>query len=345
MRPIAPIFPLPALTVAPAPVRAASAPAEPRDSYAPGPRDCPPPDSGQRITWGRKGHELVNEEAARALPPDMPTFFAENSARLAVLGSQPDRWKVRSLPHLRNSTSPDHYLDYEIVRDQPLPGDRYAYVRQLAQENRPGTPADTQFNGTLPYRIAELYENLVAELALYRRESQRSGPDSAATRQFQENALYTAGLLGHYIADAVQPLHASVHHDGWNETVEPNPDGYRTTPGIHFQFETLLVNHVDPLEVRRLIPPPALYSGDPLELGWSLVQESNALVRPLYRLEKEGKLDPASPAGEGIQLATARLARGAQVLRDLWYSAWVRSQSVAEEMRDPSAQGDYLLAP
>ena len=56
------------------------------------------------------------------------------------------------------------------------------------------------------------------------------------------------------------------------------------------------------------------------------VRASNALVEQLYKLDRDGAFNPlrrSSP--EGIAFASDRLAAGASLLRDLWWSAWVNS--------------------
>lgn len=290
--------------------------------------------------WGAKGHFLVNSEAAAHMPDDMPPFFRQAADRLGILGAHPDRLRFRALRHLNNANAVDHYMNGELLQGAEAPRDRYAYALKL-KELDPGNKSP-QKAGTLPYRIAETYETLVAEFTLYRQELARSGPDSPLTRQFQENAIYTAGMLGHFVGDATQPLHATVHHDGWNEAREPNPEGFRTKPGIHSQFETRLVERsVDPEAVSQKVSAAARWEGDPLDWGLQLVQESHGFVRDVYRYEKNGELSPANPSPRALDLATSRLARGAEVLRDMWYTAWLRSGELATQ-EDPSQS--YLLA-
>lgn len=342
------------------PVRAAasaSASVAPVDRVQLGASSSPSaPEASARVdgvpswAWGRKGHEIVPTEAALALPDTMPAFFVKNADRLAALGSQPDRWRFKELKHLAGANIPDHYMNLEPVRDKDLPTDRYAYARMIQDSGLERGDSGPQYNGTLPYRIAELFEGLVAEFALYRMELERT-PDGSTTaflRQLEENAIYTAGILSHYVADATQPLHATVHHDGWDEKLEPNPEKFRTKPGVHREFEVFLVNEgVKQEEVRKRIPAAQVFEGDPLALGVDLVKESNGLVKRLYRLESEGKLNPWRPHPEGVELATDRLARSAQVLRDLWYSAWVRSEAIAQKERDGKHQDHhdgFLLA-
>jgi hypothetical protein len=57
-----------------------------------------------------------------------------------------------------------------------------------------------------------------------------------------------------------------------------------------------------------------------------MVRASNKLVEPLYVLDRDGAFSlfgPVSPAGKAF--AAARLAAGASLLRDLWWSAWRNS--------------------
>lgn len=301
---------------------------------------CAPPEDETGIMWGGKGHFLVNSQAAETMPDEMPPFFREAADRLGVLGAHPDRLRFRALRHLNNANAVDHYMNSELLQGREAPRDRYGYallLKELEPDNN-----QPQKAGTLPYKIAEMYETLVAEFTLYRKELARTGPDSPLTRQFQENAIYTAGMLGHFVADATQPLHATVHHDGWDESREPNPEGFRTKPGLHSQFETRLVDRqVEPEAVADRISEPRRWEGDPLQWGLGLVQESQGLVRDLYTYEKNGELSPSEPSPRGLDLAVGRIARGAEVLRDLWYTAWLRSGELASQ-EDPSQ--DYLLA-
>jgi hypothetical protein len=41
--------------------------------------------------------------------------------------------------------------------------------------------------------------------------------------------------MGHYIGDGFQPLHDTIHHDGWQG---PDPKGYTRDPKINGRFES-----------------------------------------------------------------------------------------------------------
>jgi hypothetical protein len=313
-------------------------------SQAPGLRAGGGENGDVHVLWGLKGHGLVNREAAAALPDDMPAFFRKAGDQLEAMASQPDRWKFRGLPRLDAINRPDHHIDYELIGDRSLPPERFGFVGMVAAEHLEQVGEEPCSVGVLPYAIAENLEKLTAEFALWRREVDRSGEDSVLARQLAANAVYTAGLLGHYAGDAAQPLHVSVHHDGWNDAVEPNPDGFDTRPGIHMRFEAAFVNAaVTPDAVEDRLSPARVLDGDTLAVADAFCRRSTRNVRMLYALDRDGKIDPSDPSEEGQDFVLGCLSDGAQFLRDLWYTAWVRSADLARQVHDPEM--DYNLAP
>jgi hypothetical protein len=254
------------------------------------------------------------------------------------LASQPDRWKPRQLGYLRGATSVDHFLAYEQVKDLKLPSDRYDFIARVQDEGRnvPGAPA--KFVGFLPYRMAEMYQNLILDFAIWRNEGQKLLPDDPRRQALEENVLTSAGLLGHYVEDAAQPMHASVHHDGWNTLAAGgNPKGFRTRRGLHKEFETDLVNaHVREEEIHKRLQPARKLQGDPLDFSLGIVAESNTQVEKLYTLEKNGELKVDAPSPEALGFMHDRMAVGAQNLRDMWYSAWLESESLSKEIFRPA---------
>lgn len=292
-------------------------------------------DSGIQPEWGFRGHGMVHEVAAETLPQEMPSFFKQAKDRLVGLASQPDRWKTKGLDYLKEATAMDHYMAYEQIREHQLPPDRYEYVSMVEREhiNAPGQAP--KWVGTLPYRVAELYQNLTLDFAIWRKEGQDLAPDDPKRKALEENVLVSAGLLGHYVGDASQPLHSTVHHDGWNRFV-PNPNGYRTRRGLHREFEAGLVNAVaDENQVKSRVAAPHHLDGDPLNWGLGFIAESNSHVEELYQLEKQGALDPRHPSDAGVNFLHDRMAVGAQNLRDLWYTAWEDSKSLARRLDTP----------
>ena len=130
--------------------------------------------------------------------------------------------------------------------------------------------------------------------------------------------LHDIGIWSHYVGDASQPLHVSIHFNGWGEY--PNPHWY-TTRKIHAYFEGEFVKS----NLTR--PPVAAEVGPYQSCGCSIDERTKALllaslaqVGPLYALEKEGGFKKGDP--RGIAFATSRLAAGATALRNMIVDAW-----------------------
>jgi hypothetical protein len=133
--------------------------------------------------------------------------------------------------------------------------------------------------------------------------------------------LRDLGVWTHYGGDASQPLHVSVHYNGWGDY--PNRNGY-TTKKIHAHFEGELVKHnLQGAAVAAEVGPcwPCGCSiGDRTK---ALLLASLAQVGPLYALEKEGGFKRGDL--RGLAFATTRLAAGATAVRDMIVQAWEES--------------------
>src|SRR6266516_4450213 len=55
------------------------------------------------------------------------------------------------------------------------------------------------------------------------------------------NAVYVAGVMGHYVGDGSQPMHLSFQYNGWLDTT-PNPKNYTKDRGLHSRYEAAYVN-------------------------------------------------------------------------------------------------------
>jgi hypothetical protein len=62
-----------------------------------------------------------------------------------------------------------------------------------------------------------------------------------------------------------------------------------------------------------------------LPAAWNYLRSSNALVEQLYLLDKQEPFGDKTASPEHRKFVSARLAAGALMLRDLWWTAWVTS--------------------
>jgi hypothetical protein len=273
--------------------------------------------------WGEEGHRFINLVAAQHLPDDMPGFFRNASARLSFLGPEPDRWRdTRELyKALSEVNGPDHFIDIDKPENfEALPNDRYLYSDWLRAKGK--EPKDIGF---LPYSMLEGFQKVQVLFRLWR------DPKHAAERdQIEQNIVYYAGVLGHYVGDGSQPLHTTIHYNGWSTS--SNPDLFTREP-LHWRFEGEYVKaqiKIDDFSglVKTARPLPDAFA----DIVGYLV-ESCKLAPEVYRMDKTARWDVTNTRPEAKKFVAARLAAGSQMLANLWYTAWLNSATSAEPSR------------
>jgi hypothetical protein len=270
--------------------------------------------------WGEKGHFIVNEAATLSLPNDMPHFFYRSFAELVWLSYDPDRWKGAGLS-IDAVNNPDHFLDYEFVVGLELPRSRYEFLALMESSGRlrkHGIGNDT--TGFVPWRVAELSEQLTGQFRQWR----FSAPGSAERQHLERDIIHTAGILGHYVGDSANPHHATMHYNGWASA--ENPNRYATDCGTHSRFESVFVAHA--LTVDHVTPKVAapVLRTDYFATAVDFIKSSNALTETIYRLDREAEFNIfKKDLTVGTGFASDRLAAGASMLRDIWWSAWQNS--------------------
>ena len=274
--------------------------------------------------WGNEGHTYINRVAAEKIPATMPRFLRRAVVEIAYLGPEPDRWRSPSEFALKNAQEPDHFIDLERVSWlDPLPQGRYEFYRKL-YEKRAATPSTDhpddylpEHVGLQPYITMEVYGRLKAAFREYRQRQAAHQP----TRAVEQAIIFYAGWLGHYVGDGSQPLHTTIHYNGW---VGENPSGYTTEHKIHAQFETAYVaTNITAKDFEGLVKTPQRLD-HPFTDYVAYLRQSNTLVENVYALEKAGGFTgKGSPAA--FDFTTHRLAAASQMLLDLWYTAWLES--------------------
>lgn len=276
----------------------------------------------RRLFWGEAGHRMTAQAAAAALPPEMPQFFRDAAPQLVYLNPEPDRWRARAESWqdgaLDGATAPDHFLDLELIPAESRAGalaakDRFAFMDTLRAQGV--TPAVA---GVLPFAMLEMTQRLRVAFRQW-----RSAPNDAERRWIEARIVNDAGTLGHYVADGSNPAHTSIHYNGWTGA---NPNGYATDTRFHGRFESAYVQ----ARIRLADIMPAVDSKAQVfpALRPAIVayfMATHAEVEHLYQLDKAVPFGIDTDNADSKQFTVTRLAAGATMLRDLWWTAWVTS--------------------
>lgn len=302
--------------------------------------------SWQAAAWDYEGHQAINQLALASLPKNFPSFALTPAARdrIAFLSGEPDRWRNTPDLSLQQNNAPDHYIDLEQLKDydlnpQNLPVLRYDFVGGLAVF-RSGHPdkfpvADPTKDlahtrnliGFLPWTITEYTARLKSAFS-YLKTYQTAGGTPAEIENAQANIIYLMGVMGHFVGDGSQPLHTTLHFNGW---VGANPQHYTTEHSFHSWIDggyfraTGGLKHSTMFEKIRPAERVgnALLSDGVFRAVIGYLSEQNKLVEPLYQLEKDGKLSGDGEKGlVGRTALEAQLVRAGQMLGDIWLTSW-----------------------
>lgn len=293
--------------------------------------------SGQALAWGDTGHRMIGQVAVQSLPADVPPFLKGPDVVVDIgeLAREPDRWKGSGKVH-DNMRDPAHFVDVDDqgkVEGGPalsaLPPTKSDYDAALR-----AVGVDPAKAGYLPYSIVDGWEQLVKDFAYWRADDAGERLEHDDKKQAwlirdkirrERQTIIDLGEWAHYVGDGSQPLHVTIHYNGWGEG--PNPQGF-TNQRVHFAFEGPFVRaNVTEDAVRADLKPLAL-SKLPIEKQTAdYLQATYATVIPFYALEKAGGFMAADP--RGVAFAAERLAAAASELRDMIVEAWNASATAA----------------
>jgi len=282
------------------------------------------------LAWGAMGHRIVGEAAMRALPAEAPAFLRTPQALRDVgeYSREPDRSKGAGRIHDHNRDA-GHFLDLDDEGKLlggppfvPLPATRADYEKALQAAG-----LDSWKAGYLPYSIIDQQQQLTKDFAYWRVVSHAVKHERDKVRRAwlardlvrrEAQILQTIGFLSHFVGDGSQPLHVSVHYNGWGEY--PNPKGY-TTARIHGYFEgDFVFGNVKPASVDAAMRPLNICDCAIEKRTVDYLSATGRLAEPLYELEKAGGFKAGDPRGAAF--AGKQLAVGASELRDMIVTAW-----------------------
>ena len=286
------------------------------------------------FAWGAKGHRMIGEIAVRNFPAAIPAFLRtpESVRMIGEVAREPDRSRGAGQPH-DNDNDPGHFVDASddgTVLGGPmlatLPTARADYDIAL---NRVGS---SEYKvGWLPYSLLDGWQQLVKDFVLWRADvagatfaKRKADKDwFLQDRKLREAiTLRDLGVWAHYVGDASQPLHVTLHYNGWGNF--PNPENFAGAPDFHGRLETKFVDaHIDPKTVAGRLRPYRVCACAVRVRLTDYLLDTQIQVLPAYRLDKAGAFDAATAQAQDF--VTVRLAEGAAQLRDLVTDAWKAS--------------------
>ncbi|HUU84385.1 MAG TPA: hypothetical protein VM243_12850 [Phycisphaerae bacterium] len=292
--------------------------------------------------WDEAGHSIVIDAALARLPDGQPAVLETEAARarLRFHASTPDRWRNVRLAPMGHINSPDHYFDVEWLAcygltPETLPRYRNDFISHIvafkaahpdqdcAYEPDSDPQSSRRWPGFGPYRVCEMYVRLRSSwctLNTYTKYAHLTAPGELEA--CRDDVLRQMGVLSHYVADLAQPLHTTVHYNGW---IGDNPKGYTSDRGIHRLIDATVIAEaaMTAAHLPADVELPRIDRERLFEQVVAYVVESHSHVEELYALEKrQAFLAGGAEHARGCEFVKRRLARAAAMLAALWESAY-----------------------
>ena len=263
--------------------------------------------------WGFFAHRKINYYAVFLLPPEMLVFYKPHIGFIAEHAVDPDKRR-----YLVAAEGARHYMDidhYGVYPYDSIPRKWRDAVVKLSEDtlNR---------YGIVPWWIQVMLNRLT----------------NAFKAKDGTRILKLSAEIGHYIADAHVPLHASSNHNGQLTGQE----------GIHAFWESRIPELLAESEWDFLLGK-ANYVSDPLKYTWKRFLESAAAADTVLSIEKQLSMHTspdqrfAFEYRNGIvirQYSTAyslkynqllnnmverRMRESIQSVANFWFTAWVNA--------------------
>ena len=208
--------------------------------------------------WGFFGHRKINQYAIFLLPPEMLILYKGHSAFLEEHAVDPDKRR-----YVVAEEGPRHYIDIEHYG-------HYDSVPRNWNDAVAKYSADTLHkHGIVPWWLQTMLGRLT----------------NAFKEKNQARILKYSAEIGHYIADAHVPLHATKNHNGQ----------FTGQKGIHGFWESRIPELLADKEWDFFIGK-AVYIKNAGDFIWARVIESARAADTVLKVEKE--LSRAFPADQ-----------------------------------------------
>jgi hypothetical protein len=267
----------------------------------------------QSFCWGFYAHQRINYLAVFLLPPEMMVLYKPNIQFITDHAVDPDKRRYAVA-----AEAPKHYIDIDHYGHYPWPQLPEKYEDAIKRFSKDSVVS----NGIVPWWVQAMQQRL--------------------TNAFKEKnvaaILKLSAEIGHYVADAHVPLHASSNHDGQ----------LTNQKGIHGFWESRVPELLAEKEFDFMIGK-ATYIADVSKYIWQRVRESGAASDTV--LQDEARLTKLFPAarkysfeernGKVIRqyssaftiaynqmlngMVERRMRMAIFSVASLWYTAWVNA--------------------
>lgn len=201
--------------------------------------------------WGFFGHQRINYYAVFLLPPEMMVLYKPNISFISEHSIDPDKRRY-GIPE----EGPRHYLDIDNYGSYPYPD---------LPRNWDSAVAKFTFDTVMAHGIVPWHVQVMLQRLTY-----------AFKEKNFSRIMKNSTEIGHYIADAHVPLHASSNHDGQKTNQK----------GIHGFWESRIPELLAEKEFDFFIGK-ATYIKSPGKYIWDRVLESALASDSVLRFERE----------------------------------------------------------
>jgi hypothetical protein len=206
--------------------------------------------------WGFEAHKTIMDRAIALLPAELRPLFEQNRTTLVERAIDPDTWQIAGFDAQEDS---HHFLDldWDGYGKYPFTGLPRDYTAAIAKFGR----QRIEQNGTIPWRVEEMYGSLRRSFEAY----ERRGPFG------RFDILFFSAWLTHYVSDAHVPFHAVFNYDGQ----------LTGQTGIHARFEAFLFERYR--DQWTITAKPIEPVRNPRDYIFDVVLEGTQLVPPILK--------------------------------------------------------------
>jgi hypothetical protein len=240
--------------------------------------------------WGFDGHRRLASLMQNPLPAGhclRAWYLAQQTAALQDKSCDPDRWRATDADEW-----PRHFLQIDQMSPPAsYPRDYVVVVRTLGDRS-------ARLNGTVPWRVDALYQELVAAFA----------------EQDVPRILDRSFVLSHYVFDAFSVLHDTRNSD-------PNN-------GLHARWESDMLSSASNLNA--IASSAVGYFGtpglaDPLYNTFDIILVGNGLVPQLVQADLAADGGIAGLFTRSRELTSRRWGDGLTLMASILWTAWAEA--------------------